>query len=48
MADTTEPTNLEAVSHARSHLLEAMRLIDELERSMRPLTGPAPQEVGDE
>lgn len=47
MADGTEPT-LDPVSDVRGNLLEALRLIDELERSMRPIAGPAEQEAGDE
>ena len=47
MADDTEPT-LDPVSDVRGHLIEAMRLIDELEQSMRPLAGPAEPEAGDE
>ncbi|XVX18678.1 hypothetical protein ACQP1U_09930 [Actinomycetota bacterium] len=47
MADDTESTP-DPVSDVRGHLIEAMRLIDQLERSMRPIAGPADHEAGDE
>lgn len=47
MADDTESTP-NPVSNVRGHLLEAMRLIDELEQSMRSLAARAEPEVGDE
>lgn len=47
MADDTESTP-DSVSYVRGHLLEVMRLIDELEQSMRSLAARAEPEVGDE
>ena len=47
MADDVKPTT-DSVAFVRGHLLEAMSLIDELERSMRPWADPAEPDAGDE
>ena len=47
MADDTESIP-DPVSYVRGHLLEVMRLMDELEWSMRSRADRAESEVGDE
>lgn len=47
MADDTEPT-FDLVSHVRRHLLETLRLIDDVEQSLRPLADPTEAGTDDE
>ena len=47
MADVTEST-FDLVSHVRRHLIETLRLIDEMEQSIGPLVDPVEAGTGDE